>query len=207
MSPRLDLPIAVAAWLLGFAWVGRTGSWTPLAILAVLAAARLVLGDPGTRRLLAPGAGALLLGVAGAAALIGVTHGLYRPLAAIFPALPAATRGLYGLLNAAGYRPLELGALVLLISVCEEVIWRGRTLAGAAAGPRRLDGRALARVAAVALLYGGASLASGSILLGAVATGCGFAWGLLRVAGRSLWPAILAHAAWDLAILVARPLV
>lgn len=206
MSPRLDLPVAVAAWLLGFAWVGRTGSWTPLAVLAVLAAARLVLGDPGTRRLLAPGAGGLLLGVAGAAALIGATYGLYRPLAALFPALPGATRGLYGVLNAAGYRPHELGALVLLISVCEEVIWRGRPLAGAAAGPRRLDGRAVVRVAAVALLYGGASLASGSLLLGALATGCGFTWGLLRVAGRSLWPAILAHAAWDLAVLVGWPL-
>jgi len=206
MSPRLDLPVAVAAWLLGFAWVGLTGSWTPLAVLAVLAAARLVLGDPETRRLLVPGAGALALGAAGGAALIGATYGLHGPLASALPALPGATRDLYRVLNASGYRPMELGVLVLLISACEEVIWRGRTLAVPSSGSRRPAGRAVARVALVALLYGGATLASGSALLGALAAGCGFAWGLLRVAGRSLWPAIVAHAAWDLAVLVAWPL-
>jgi membrane protease YdiL (CAAX protease family) len=205
MSPRLDLPIAAAGWLLGFAWVGRTGNWTPLAAFAVLAAARLLLGDPGTRRLLQPSAAGLAMGAAGALVLVGVTHGLYPPLARAFPTLPAATRHLYGLLNAGGYPPPALAGLVLLVSACEEVVWRGRTLAGAGPGP--LDRRGLARVVAVALLYGAATLASGSLLLGAVAAGCGLAWGLLRTAGRSLWPAILAHAAWDLAVLVAWPLV
>jgi membrane protease YdiL (CAAX protease family) len=209
MSPRLDLPVAAAAWLLGFAWVGRAGDWTPLAVLAALAAMRLVLGDPETRRLLRLGAGDLALGAAGAAAMVGATYGLYRVLVPVFPALPGATLGLYGVLNAAGYGPPALGALVVLVSFCEEVVWRGRLLAGAvpAAGARRIDGGAVARVAAVALFYGAASLASGSLLLAVLAASCGFAWGLLRVAGRSLWPAILAHAVWDLAILVGWPLV
>ena len=208
MSPRLDLPIAVACWLLGFAWVGFAGSWTPLAVLASLAAARLVLGDPGTRRLLRPRAGALALGAAGGVAMAGATYGLHRALVPFFPALPAATRGLYGVLNSAGYRPLALGALVVVVSFCEEVVWRGRPLADVAAGAdrSRLDGRALAQVAAVAFLYGAASLASGSLLLGVLAAGCGFTWGLLRVVSRSLWPAVLTHAAWDLAVLVVWPL-
>jgi membrane protease YdiL (CAAX protease family) len=206
MSPRLDLPIAVAAWLAGFLWVGRTGSWALLAGLAAISAARLVLGDPVTRRLLAPRAGPLALGAAAGAAMVAATYLLYRLLAAAFPALAGGTHALYGVLNASGYPPGELGALVLLVSACEEVIWRGRTLAAAAEGPRRLDGRGLARVAGVALLYGGATLASGSVLLFGLATACGLAWGLLRVAGRSLWPAIVAHAAWDLAVLVAWPL-
>ena len=208
MSPRLDLPIAVACWLLGFAWVGFAGSWTPLAVLASLAAARLVLGDPGTRRLLRPRAGTLALGAAGGVAMVGATYGLYRAFVSLFPALPGATRGLYGVLNSGGYRPLALGALVVVVSFCEEVVWRGRPLADVAAGTDRfrLHPRALAHVAAVALLYGAASLASGSLLLGALAAGCGFVWGLLRVAGRSLWPAVLTHAAWDLAVLVAWPL-
>ncbi len=208
MSPRLDLPIAVACWLLGFAWVRLTGSWTPLAILAVLAAGRLALGDPGTRRLLRASAGSLALGAAGGVAMVGATYGLYRALVPLFPTLPGATRGLYGLLNSAGYRPAALGALVVLLSFCEELVWRGRPLSDPAAetGPRPVHGRALARVALVALLYGAASLASGSVLLAVVATCCGFGWGLLRVAGRSLWPAVLAHAAWDLAVLVVWPL-
>ena len=209
MSPRLDLPIAVACWLLGFAWVGIAGSWTPLAILATMGSARLVLGDPETRRSLRPRAGALMLGAVAGAAMVGATYGLYRALVPLFPSLPGATRGLYGMLNAAGYRPPALGALVVLISFCEEVVWRGRPLAGAVAEAdgRPLSAPALARVAALALLYGVASLASGSLLLGALAAGCGFTWGLLRVAGRSLWPAVLTHAAWDLAVLVVWPLV
>jgi membrane protease YdiL (CAAX protease family) len=208
MSPRLDLPIAVACWLLGFAWVRLAGSWTPLAILAVLAAGRLALGDPGTRRLLRASAGSLVLGAAGGVAMVGATYGLYRALVPLFPALPGATRGLYGLLDAAGYRPAALGALVVLLSFCEELVWRGRPLSDPAAesGAGPVHGRAVARVAMVALLYGAASLASGSLLLAAIATGCGLGWGLLRVAGRSLWPAVLTHAAWDLAVLVVWPL-
>jgi membrane protease YdiL (CAAX protease family) len=208
MSPRLDLPIAVACWLLGFAWVGLAGSWTPLGLLATLAAGRLVLGDPGTRRLLRPRAGALGLGAVAGLAMVGATYGLYRALVPLFPALPGATRGLYGVLNAAGYRPPVLGVLVVLISFCEEVVWRGRPLehAAAKAATRRVNGHALARVAALALLYGAASLASGSLLLAGLAAACGFAWGLVRVAGRSLWPAVVTHAAWDLAVLVAWPL-
>lgn len=204
MSPRLDLPIAAAGWLLGFAWVGRTGSWTPLAAFAVLAAARLLVGDPGTRRLLRPSAAGLALGAVGGLALVGATLGLYPLLARAFPALPGATRHLYLVLNSGGHPPFSLAALVLLLSACEELLWRGRPLAAADLGP--LDRRGLARVAAVALLYGAATLASGSLLLSAVAAGCGLVWGLLRTAGRSLWPAILAHATWNLAVLVAWPL-
>ena len=208
MSPRLDLPLAVAAWMLGFLWIGLRGSWVPLALMAVLLAARLALADAETRRLLRPTGEGLLLGLVGAALLIGATYGLYRPFTALLPWLPGATRGLYGLLNAGGHPPAALAFLVLVMSVSEEVVWRGRTLSGAesAAGSRRLDGRALARVAAVGLLYGAASLSSGSLVLFALSAGCGISWGLLRVAGRSLWPAILAHAAWDLTVLVGWPI-
>jgi membrane protease YdiL (CAAX protease family) len=207
MSPRLDLPIAIACWLLGFAWVRLEGNWTPLAILAVLAAGRL-LGDPGTRRLLRPGVRPLALGAVGGVAMAGATYGFHRALVPLFPALPGATRGLYGLLNAAGYPPLALGALVVLLSFCEELAWRGRPLADQADrdSPAPIRGRSVARVVAVALLYGASTLASGSLLLAAVAAACGLAWGLLRVAGRSLWPAVLAHAIWDLAVLVVWPL-
>ena len=205
MSPRLDLPIAVAAWLLGFAWVGTTGSWTPLAVLAVLAAGRLLLRDPITRRLLRLDARAVALGLAGGGAMIAATSLGHRLLAGAFPTFAGATRGLYALLNAEGYRWPALAVLILLVATCEEIIWRGRALEPAGGGAR-LDGRALAQVAAVAALYGAATLASGSLLLAAVALACGLAWGLLRAAGGSLWPAILAHATWDLAVLIVWPL-
>jgi membrane protease YdiL (CAAX protease family) len=206
MSPRLDLPIALAAWLLGFAWIGLTGSWTLLVLLAVLAAGRLVAGDPATRRLLRLDGRAAGLGLAGGGAMVAATYAGHGLLAGAFPPFAGATRGLYALLNAEGYRPPALAALILLVATCEEVIWRGRALEPAGGSGARLSGPALARAAAAAALYGAATLASGSLLLGALALACGLAWGLLRTAGRSLWPAILAHATWDLAVLVVWPL-
>lgn len=209
MSRRFDLPLAAALWLGGFAWVAWKGSWAPLAALAVLAAARLVLRDPATRRLLVLRPPAAALGGAGAAAMVGATYALYAPLARSFPALPGATRTLYGLLRAGAYQPTTLALLVIVISACEEVVWRGRTLADAESRPGAppLAAAAAARVLVIALLYGACHLSSGSPLLALLAAGCGLAWGLLRVAGRSLWPAIFAHAAWDLAILVVCPLI
>jgi membrane protease YdiL (CAAX protease family) len=206
MSPRLDLPLAVAAWLLGFLWIGQRGSWTLLVVLALLVAARLAAGDPETRRLLRPSRGGLALGLGGAALLVGATYGLFGPLGRLLPGLPGSTRGLYGLLNSAGYPPAGLALLVLVMSFAEEVAWRGRPLSGASAGTGRPGAGALLRVLLVGLLYGAASLTAGSPVLFALSAGCGIAWGLLRVLGRSLWPAIVAHALWDLAVLVGWPL-
>jgi membrane protease YdiL (CAAX protease family) len=216
VSRRLDLPLAVAAWLAGFAWVRWKGSWSLLAALAVLAAVRLVAVDPETRRLLAlpplaPRRSAAALGAAGAAAaavMIAATYAGYGLLSRMIPALPAATLRLYDLLNAEGYRRPALAALVLVMALCEEIVWRGSLLTGAErrAGARPVSWSSAARVAAAAGLYGACHLGSGSLLLASLAFGCGLAWGLVRVAGRSLWPAVLVHAAWDLAILVAWPL-
>jgi membrane protease YdiL (CAAX protease family) len=206
MSPRLDLPLAVAAWLLGFLWIGLRGSWAVLVVLALLVAARLVVGDPETRRLLRPSRGGFALGLVGAALLVGATYGLYGSISRLLPGLPGTTRGLYGLLNSAGYPPSGLALLVLVMSFAEEVAWRGRALSGATAAAPRLGAGALVWVVVVGLLYGAASLTSGSLVLFALSAGCGIAWGLLRVAGRSLWPAIVAHALWDLTVLVGWPL-
>jgi hypothetical protein len=54
MSRRADLAIAMTVWLLGLGWLARTGSWAPLAIASIAAAARLLAVDDETRRLLAP---------------------------------------------------------------------------------------------------------------------------------------------------------
>ena len=150
----------------------------------------------------------MALAAAGAVGMVGATYALYGLLANVFPALPAATAGLYGVLRAGGYGRVSLAALVVLISACEEVVWRGRPLEEAElrSGTRPLTVAATARVILVALLYGACHLSSGSFLLALLAAACGLAWGLLRVAGRSLWPSILAHGAWDLAILVVWPL-
>jgi membrane protease YdiL (CAAX protease family) len=140
--------------------------------------------------------------------MVGATYALYGPLARAFPALPGATAELYDVLRAGGYGRISLAALVVVMSACEEIVWRGRPLEGAElrSGTHPLTLAATAKVSWVALLYGACHLTFGSYLLALLAAACGLAWGLLRVAGRSLWPSILAHAAWDLAILVAWPL-
>lgn len=209
MSRRLDLPLAVLTWVAGFAWVRWQGNWAPLAVLAGLNAVRLLLGDPETRALLAPRRAALLIAMAGAAVMIAATYLGHALLSRLLPALPAATGDLYRVLNSGGYGPVALGALVVVVSACEEVVWRGRVLSNAigSGGPRVLDAEGAGRAAAVALVYGASHLSSGSILLALVAFACGLAWGLLRLLGGSLWASMLVHAAWDLAILVAWPLV
>jgi membrane protease YdiL (CAAX protease family) len=208
MSRRLDLPAAALAWLGGFAWVHWKGSWLPLAVLATLGAARLLLADPGTRRLLVPRRPALALGLGGAVGMIAATYGMYGLLARVFPTLPIAAAQLYGTLHAGGWGKLTLAAMVVVISACEEVVWRGRPLEEAErrSGKHPLTLAATTKVLSVAVLYGACHLTSRSLLLALLAAACGLAWGLLRVAGRSLWPSILTHAAWDLATLVAWPL-
>ncbi len=193
------------AWLSGFAWVQWKGSWTPLAALALLAAVRLVLTDPETRRLLLPRASTVPLAAAGALVMVGGTYGLYAVLVEVVPSLADATAGLYGVLNAGGSGPLALAIQVTPIAACEEVVWRGRSL-GPPPARGTVDAAAVRRAALAALLYGACHATSGSLLLVLVALACGLAWGLLRIAGRSLWPAILVHAAWDLAVLVVWPL-
>ena len=204
--PVLDLPVAVAVWLIGLGWVARTGNWTPLAVAAVAAAGRLIAHDPSTRSLLAPNRAALALGAAGGAAMIAATYLLYPPLARAVPGLASGTRSLYALLDAGALHPTVLAAVLVLVATSEEVLWRGRLLV-TANGDVAPSGRAaqLGRAVAFAALYGAAHGASGSPLLAGVAFLCGCAWGLLRLASGSLWPPVIAHALWDVAVLVLWP--
>jgi membrane protease YdiL (CAAX protease family) len=208
MSPRLDLPVAIAVWVAGFAWLMRSGSWTPLAVGVVAAAARLVAADATTRRLLAPGLAPLGVGAAAGLAMIAVTYLAFPPLASASAAAVGGARDLYAALGAAQHQPATLVAVLGVVAASEEIVWRGRILArpsSATGSTVRL--RDVARVLAHAVVYGGAHGASGSALLCLVAFLCGIAWGFVRVASGSLWPSVVAHVAWSSAVLVLWPLV
>jgi membrane protease YdiL (CAAX protease family) len=201
-SPRLDLPVAIGVWLLGLGWVARTGNWTPLAVAAIAAAGRLVAHDPTTRQLLVPTRAAVAAGVLGAAAMIAATYALFEPVSRAFPGVAAETRALRQVLEARGYGPVALAAVLPAVAASEEILWRGRLLSAAEGAPRLVQlGRALAYTA----VYAAAHAASGSPLLPMVALVCGCGWALLRVAAGSLWPAVIAHVAWDVAVLVLWP--
>lgn len=208
VSPRLDLPLALFAWCAGFLWLGHSGSWLLLAVLASACAFRLTLGDASTRRLLTPRARTTGAGLLGAAGMIVGTYALYGPLGALFPRLPETTAQLYRMLRSGAPTPLATLLLIVVVSAAEEIIWRGRFLLAAEEGASlRWPTRAEAlRVIGVAAIYGIAHVASGSLTLIAVAFVCGTAWGLLRVATRSLWAPIITHVLWDVTVIFVWPL-
>ncbi len=207
MSRRLDLVVASIGWIAGFTWVGLRGSWGPLAAVAMLCAARLLVADPVTRRLLVPTSTAIGLALLGAGAMIAATYVSYPLLARAAPSLLRATDRLYVLLHAGGYGRVALPAMIVAVATCEEIVWRGRPLEADQRRQSREGGAPrVGRVVSIGLLYGACHLASGSVLLAAIAAGCGIWWGMLRVAGRSLWTSVLVHVAWDLAVLVLWPL-
>jgi len=205
LSPRLDLPLALAAWLLGFRWLVHSGSFALLTVLVVAVALRLAVGDPVTRGLLRwPSRPALFWGAVVGLLSTAATYLLYRPLAWALPALAESTAGLYRLLGAASFAPGLLPLLLLVVGVSEEVVWRGRGLApasGSSLGPGDVE-RALGSAA----LYGMAHVGSGSWLLPLLAFGCGAGWGLLRLATGSLWAPLLAHVIWSGTVLALFPL-
>jgi membrane protease YdiL (CAAX protease family) len=206
MSSRLDLPIALVVWLTGFAWVARTGSWTVLAVLQVLAAARLVTGDPMTRRLLRPSRLTTAIGLAAGLLSIVLTYALYGPLSQLFPELPRALRRLYGIMNSLGYEPWALASIILVVIAAEEIVWRGRMLERGADGSSRPLAWKVAQSLLFGAIYAAAHSTSGSGLLVFVAFAFGAAWALLRVLTGSLWTPLVAHALWDMAVLVVWPL-
>jgi membrane protease YdiL (CAAX protease family) len=205
MSTRLDLPIALAVWLTGFAWVARTGNWTVLAVLQVLAAARLVAGDPVTRRLLRPSSFATAIGFSAGLLSIVLTYVLYFPFSELLPDFPRAVRDLYAIMNSAGYDRWALVSIILVVIAAEEIVWRGRMLErGVGGSPHPLAWK-VAQSLLFGAIYAAAHYTSGSGLLVFVAFAFGAAWALLRILTGSLWAPLVAHVLWDMAVLMVWP--
>jgi CAAX protease family protein len=208
LSPRLDLPLALAAWFIGFGWLAVAGTFVPLALVVLAVAARLVAGDPGTRRLLRPTTGSTIAGVAVGAASALATYLCYPAAASAWPELSASVHGLYRMLEGGPVGRSSLLLVVCCVGAAEEIVWRGRMLEaplGTAGTPRGPAG--LASVAAITGVYAAVHLASGSRLLPFAALVCGLGWASLRVATRSLWAPVVAHLTWSSAVLVVRPLI
>lgn len=96
--------------------------------------------------------------------------------------------------------PVVIGFLVFLIGPAEEIFWRGvvqHTIA------RRLG--PLKGCLIVSLLYALAHIWAFNFMLVMAALVCGLFWGFVYMKYRSLWPAIISHALWDLFIFVLLP--
>jgi membrane protease YdiL (CAAX protease family) len=98
--------------------------------------------------------------------------------------------------------PVVVGILILfLIGPGEEIFWRGFIQKGLAERYGALKGYLLA-AAIYALVH---VWAFNFMLLGAALV-CGLSWGFIYMKYRSVWPGIISHALWDLAILILLPI-
>jgi membrane protease YdiL (CAAX protease family) len=195
------MALGAAAWLLGLALLRSWGSVLPLFGLALTLAVVIAATDATTRRLLAPRAAPLAIGAAAAGVMIAATYLLYPLCVRLWPPLGDEVRDLYGLLFGRlghGLGRWAVGPVVAITAFCEEIIFRGRLLAGHKASAARIVGSA----AFYALVH----ITSGRPLLVALAFVCGLAWGFLRSLTDSLWTAGVCHVGWDLAIMVVAPL-
>ncbi len=195
--------LAAPAWILGFIWLRKWGSLLPLFVMALVLAVALVAVDAETRRLLKPRPVTLAVGAVAGGVMIAATYLLYPLFARLWPPLGDEVRGLYQLLLR-GHDRTALTGVVVTMSACEEIIFRGWLLT-----PRstpRAQGAAAIQLGLATLFYASIHVMSASPLLVAVAFLCGLVWGLLRTLTDTLWASIVCHVAWDLAIMVIAPL-
>jgi membrane protease YdiL (CAAX protease family) len=193
--------LAVACWLgwLAGATLARTlGIWAGVGGAAVvLAALVLVRAHALLLPLLIPSPARLAWGLGAAVLMIAGTETLYGLDRAGPGWTVAGTAALYGLLRTS----TQAWALLPVVVVAEELVWRGVVQE---ALDRRL-GPAVAVVVAAAA-YATAHLPLGSPLLAGVAFACGVYWSALRRWTGSLVPSLVCHLAWDIVVLVLRPL-
>jgi membrane protease YdiL (CAAX protease family) len=191
--------VALALWNGAFAISAHVGIWGPIAAAALALDALCLILDPGLRRWRAPGGRVLAIGVAAAAVQIAATYSLFPIAARAWPGLTVGVADLYRLLGA-GAGAL-LAAPTALVAASEELVFRGTLQTWLSR-----SAPAWVSVLGAAVVYTLCHLASGEIVLLVLAFVCGAFWGALRAATGSLVPGILAHIAWDMAVLFVYPL-
>jgi membrane protease YdiL (CAAX protease family) len=106
--------------------------------------------------------------------------------------------GIYALRNQS--TPILIGFLVFLIGPAEEIFWRGVVQRAASHQLNPIKGYLVA-----SLIYASVHIWAFNFMLFMAALVCGLFWGFIYMKYRSLWPAIISHALWDLFIFVIIP--
>jgi membrane protease YdiL (CAAX protease family) len=194
------LPLLVLVlWNGAFVLLPYLGVWLAVGGAAVLLLAlSFWIGAPW-KEFLALRPRLLALGVVFAAASVIGSELLYAPLARAWPALGEQSAVLYRIFGRPNW--IQGWIYLPLIAGAEEFIFRGALL-------HQLEAKLPARRAALVAvaIYTGAHLASRQWALVALAALFGALWTALRSMTRSLWPGLISHVAWDLALLVLWPL-
>ena len=200
-SPRpalASLPLAVLLWGVAFSW-RPVNFWLLLAVAVALltAIALAVRGTALWRERLRTSD--VAVGGVSAAVLWGVFWVGDRLATALFPFAPQQVAAVYALRDVAN--PWVIGALlVLLIGPGEEVYWRGLVQWALARRYGPLRGWLLGTAA-----FAGAHLVSLNPMVVLAATVAGASWGWLYFRFGRLWPCVLSHLLWDLAIFLLFP--
>ncbi|MFW6137736.1 MAG: CPBP family intramembrane glutamic endopeptidase [Spirochaetota bacterium] len=101
-----------------------------------------------------------------------------------------------------GGSELILGALLfLVIAPGEEIFWRGFLQEKVSV---LVDSKSIGYIA-VSLLYGAVHLWAVNFMLFMAALVCGFFWGYVFNKTGGLWPGIISHSIWDVAIFILFP--
>lgn len=132
-----------------------------------------------------------ILAVVAAAAMVAVTYSLFPLLVRSMPSIGTETASIYARFLSGHSMSLIVVSVVPVI-VAEELIWRGAFQSSIGKGS----------VLVTAAVYALAHAPLGSTLLVAVAFVCGLYWSALRAMSQSLLPAVCAHLAWDIALVL-----
>ncbi|MGO9118152.1 MAG: lysostaphin resistance A-like protein [Desulfomonilaceae bacterium] len=98
--------------------------------------------------------------------------------------------------------PLVIGALLMFwIGPAEEIFWRGFVQQEFAANYGAVFGYFVS-----SLLYAGIHVFALNFMLLMASLICGLFWGALFLKYKSVWPGIISHALWDVAIFVVFPM-
>lgn len=141
----------------------------------------------------------LAAGIGGAAALYVAFFLGDRAAALVFDFAPKQVEGVYAM--KAETSSLAIGLLLFfVIGPAEEVYWRGFV-------QDRLSARygGFAGWLVGSLVYAGVHLWAWNLMLVMAALLCGLFWGLVYWRWKSLWPGIISHAVWDVAIFILMP--
>ena len=197
---RVFLAGAVVLWSLGALSTRWFGVWTGIGVPAiVLGLWGIGLDARLTADLRRPTPRLLGIGALAGVFMLLVTYGGYAAVMSRAPGLHGGTGELYRFFAALPRYLVPIAVPAIIVS--EEIVWRGRVQA---LFQERMH--PLLAAAAAAAIYALAHAPIGSPLLVGVAFACGLFWSLLRAATGSLLPALIAHAIWDLCVMVLFPL-
>jgi len=142
----------------------------------------------------------IVIGLASAVLLYLVFIFGHRISALLFEFSRPQISGIYSTRSQAS--PAVIGTLLLLwIGPGEEIFWRGFA-------QRRLAARygAWKGFLITSLVYAGVHIWAFNFMLFMASLICGLFWGLMYLKYRSVWPGLISHGVWDLAIFVLLPI-